>query len=100
MPDWLQQRPDGVVISLYVQPRASRTEIVGEQSGALKIRLTSPPVDGAANKLCCEFLAKRCAVPKRAVTLLSGETSRHKRLLIAGGDASAVAAALGGCQRA
>jgi len=96
-PPWLQQRPDGVIVSLYVQPRASRTEIVGEQDGALKIRLTSPPVDGAANKLCCEFLAKRCGVPKRDVSLLSGETSRHKRLLIVGVEPAAVAAALGGC---
>jgi len=95
MPDWLQARPDGVTVALYVQPRASRTEIVGEQDGALKIRLTSPPVDGAANKLCCEFIAKHCGVPKRNVTLLSGETSRHKRLLIVGVDASTVAAALG-----
>jgi len=94
---WLQQRPDGVIVSIYVQPRASRTEIVGEQDGALKIRLTSPPVDGAANKLCCEFLAKRCGVPKRDVSLLSGETSRHKRLLIAGVELAAVAAALGDC---
>jgi len=93
-PAWLQQRPDGVVVSLYVQPRASRTEIVGEQDGALKIRLTSPPVDGAANKLCCEFLAKRCGVPKRDVSLIAGETSRHKRLLIAGVDAAAVETAL------
>ncbi len=93
-PDWLQERPDGVVIALFVQPRASRTEIVGEQDGALKIRLTSPPVDGAANKLCCEFIAKRCGVAKRAVTLLSGETSRHKRLLVDGVTAGAVLAAL------
>jgi len=94
IPDWLQQRPDGVAVTLYVQPRASRTEIVGELDGALKIRLTSPPVDGAANKLCCEFIAKRCGVPKRDVSLLSGDTSRHKRLLIAGAEAAAVAAAL------
>ena len=87
MPDWLKPASDGTIISLHVQPRASKNEIVGVIEGALKVRLTSPPVEGAANKLCCEFIAKTCGVPKRDVTILSGEKSRHKRLLIAGLDA-------------
>ena len=94
MPDWLKTTPDGVVVSLYIQPRASRNEVVGEQGDALKLRLTSPPVDGAANKLCCEFVAKRCGVAKRDVTLISGERSRQKRLLVQGKEAADVAAAL------
>ena len=56
------------------------------QDNALKIRLTSPPVDGAANKLCREFLAKLFGVSKSAIEILSGETSRHKRVKISGSD--------------
>jgi uncharacterized protein (TIGR00251 family) len=56
------------------------------QDNALKIRLTSPPVDGAANKLCREFLADLFKVPKSAVEIISGETSRHKRVKISGSD--------------
>ena len=56
------------------------------QGDALKIRLTSPPVDGAANKLCREFLAELFRVPKSAVEIISGETSRHKRVKISTND--------------
>ena len=56
------------------------------QDNALKIRLTSPPVDGAANKLCREFLAGLFKVPKSAVEIISGETSRHKRVRICDSD--------------
>ena len=96
MPDWLKPVDGGVVISLHVQPRASKNEIIGEFEGALKIRLTSPPVEGAANKLCCEFIAKACGVPKRDVTIVSGEKSRHKRVMVAGLGAEQVRAALQG----
>jgi hypothetical protein len=77
---------DGIVLNLHIQPRASRNEVCGIQGDALKIRLTSPPVDGAANKLCREFLAGLFHVPKSAVEILSGETSRHKRVKITSGD--------------
>ena len=73
-----------LVLSIYVQPRASRNQICGIQGEELKIRLTSPPVDGAANKLCREFVADLFDVAKSSVEIISGETSRHKRLLIAG----------------
>lgn len=94
MPAWLQQREDGVTLLLLIQPRASKNEIVGEQGDELKIRLTSPPVEGAANRLCCEFIAKRLGLPKTAVILEAGETSRHKRLFIPGVDLAAVLTAL------
>ncbi len=73
----------GVVLAIYVQPRASRNEFVGVQGDELKVRLTSPPVDGAANKLCREFVAKMLGLPRKDVVLVAGECSRHKRLLIA-----------------
>ena len=74
--------PNGLILSVYVQPRASKNQICGIQGAELKIRLTSPPVDGAANKLCREFVANLFDVAKSAVEIISGETSRHKRLRI------------------
>ncbi|ABA87876.1 protein of unknown function DUF167 [Syntrophotalea carbinolica DSM 2380] len=84
MAECLSQTDKGVVLSVHVQPRASRNELAGLQGESLKIRLTSPPVEGAANKLCREFLAKLLGVAKSRVTLVSGDKSRHKRLLIEG----------------
>ncbi len=77
-----RQTADGVLLSLHVQPRASRNEITDINGEELKVRLTSPPVDGMANRLCCEFFAKLLAVPKSKVSLAAGEKSRHKRLLV------------------
>lgn len=73
-----------LVLSVYVQPRASRNQVCGIQGEELKVRLTSPPVDGAANKLCREFFADLFGVAKSSVEIISGETSRHKRLRISG----------------
>ncbi|MBI2354617.1 MAG: YggU family protein [Deltaproteobacteria bacterium] len=75
---------DGIILGLHVQPRASRNEVCGVQDNALKIRLTSPPVDGAANKLCRELLADLFHVPRSAVEIVSGENSRHKRVRVSG----------------
>ena len=74
----------GIILSIYVQPRASKNQICGVQGEELKIRLASPPVDGAANKLCREFIADLFDVSKSSVEIISGETSRHKRLRITG----------------
>lgn len=76
----------GIILNLHIQPRASKNQVCGLQDNALKIRLTSPPVDGAANKLCREFLAELLDVPKSAVEILSGETSRHKRVRVSCDD--------------
>lgn len=93
---WLRRSPAGVTVDLYVQPRASKNEIVGVQGEELKVRLTSPPVEGEANKLCVEFIAKRLGVPKSAVELAAGDRSRHKRLLISGATEEEVRRALAG----
>lgn len=77
---------EGIVLALHVQPRASKNEIVGVLGEELKIRLTSPPVEGAANKLCCSFFARLFGLPGRDVELVGGEKSRHKRLLLRGVD--------------
>ncbi len=99
-PPWLRQTAAGVELQLLVQPRASRDQLVGVQGGELKVRLAAPPVDGAANVACCVFFARLCSLPKSRVTLVAGEASRHKRLLLAGAEPVAVGAvveaALGG----
>ncbi len=81
---FLHGRPEGVLLDLHVQPRASRNEVVGVQGDALKVRLTSPPVDGAANRLCIDFFSGLIGVPKKDVLLVSGDRSRRKRLLLRG----------------
>jgi uncharacterized protein (TIGR00251 family) len=73
-----------LLLRVFVQPRSSRNQFCGIHEGELKVRLTSPPVDGEANQCCREFLAKQLKVPKSSVTIISGETSRHKRLRIEG----------------
>ncbi len=74
----------GVTISVRVQPRASRDAIVGEWQGALKVRLTAPPVDDKANDSLRRLLASRLNIPLAAVRILSGERSRTKRIELRG----------------
>ena len=69
---------------VHVQPRASRTEIVGVHGTALKVRLHSPPVDGAANEELVAFLAKTLGVSRRAVRIVSGQSSRGKTVEVEG----------------
>ena len=87
-PPWLKAQPGAVELSVLVQPRASRTRVVGEHDGLLKIQLAAPPVDGEANAALIEFLAKLLGVPRRQVELVAGDASRRKRLCIHGVDAS------------
>ena len=75
-----------MIVSLYIQPNASKTEIVGEHNGALKIKVKAPPVDGKANEEVIRFLSKKLDIPKSKIQLVSGQTSRHKRFLIEGLD--------------
>lgn len=94
LPVWLQVRPDGVVVSLKVQPRASRNEIGGLIGNELKIKVTAPPVDSAANEALVRFLAERIGCALNAVRLVRGATSRHKQVLIAGVPAADIAGKL------
>ena len=73
---------DDLLLSINVQPRASKDELAEILGDSLKVRITAPPVDGAANKHLIEFLAKVFKVSKSQVTLISGETGRDKRLRI------------------
>src|ERR1051325_7102669 len=67
-----------VRLSVHVQPRASRSEIAGVHGDALKVRLTAPPVDGAANDELIELLAKTFAIARREIRIVAGERSRSK----------------------
>jgi len=84
---YLQTLPDGnLLLSLYVQPRSSRNELAGLHDDALKLRLTTPPVDGKANMAVIAFLAKLLKIPKSAILIRSGLQSRSKKLLMTGLD--------------
>ena len=69
---------DALLLTLHVQPGASRTEVAGLHGDALRIRLAAPPVDGKANAELVRFLAEAFGVPRRQVTLVRGDTSRLK----------------------
>jgi uncharacterized protein (TIGR00251 family) len=92
--DWLGSTDDGVRLTIRVQPRASRTEVVGPHGEALKIRLAAPPVDGAANRELVAFLAKRLRRPKSAITITGGEHARIKTVMVENAEAREVRAIL------
>jgi uncharacterized protein len=82
-------------ITIRLQPRAARDEVVGERDGRIVIRVTAPAVDGRANAALVALIADRAGVAKAAVRLLRGETSRDKVVGVEGPSAAAVRAALG-----
>ncbi|MDP2825086.1 MAG: DUF167 family protein [Sulfuritalea sp.] len=115
---WLLADDHGVTLRLHIQPGAkktkfqwrltsalstlsaaaeTKTEAAGLHGEALKIRLAAPPVDGKANACLIAFLADRLGVAKAAISLVSGDTSRAKRVRIAGVEPSVVRNRLGGC---
>jgi uncharacterized protein len=73
-----------VTFSVRVLPRSSRNEIVGESEGILRIKLTAPPVEGAANKALVEFLSGKLKVAKSRITILTGQTGRAKVISVTG----------------
>ena len=82
MTDAIHWNGTDLILHVQAQPRARRTEYAGLHGEAVKIRLNAPPVDGKANEALIDFLAETFAVPKKQVTLLSGEGARTKRLRI------------------
>jgi len=77
---FMRERSDGIVLKVFVQPKSSKNMIAGPHGDALKIRLTAPPVDGAANKMCVKYLSKCLGIPKSSIEILSGHTSRTKQI--------------------
>lgn len=84
MPPYLSAQGGAVLLALKVQPRASRNELAGGLGTELKLKVTAPPVDSAANEAVLEFIARHLGLPRRAVTLMRGQTSRHKLLRLEG----------------
>lgn len=81
-------------IVLYCQPGAKQTQLVGTHDGKPKIQLKAPPVDGEANKALIVFLAQRCGVPKSAISIEVGTSSRTKRVAVEGKSDAELQAAL------
>jgi uncharacterized protein len=74
----------GVTFAVRVHPRAKKNAITGELGDALKLSLTTPPVEGRANKACVDFFAKLLKVPRSSVTIASGHSSRNKVVRVVG----------------
>ena len=91
MPSFLQIREDGVCLAVKVQPRAAKNQIGAAAGTELKIKVTAPPVDSAANEAVLRLLAETLDCPRSAVQLLRGQTSRHKQVLVRGISAADVA---------
>jgi len=85
-----------VILTVRVVPRASKSAIVGELDGALKVRIASPPVDGAANAELIKLMAKTFGAAKADVEIVSGQTSKQKRVRIGGVTASHIKTVLKG----
>lgn len=75
---------NGAILTLTVTPRAARNQLVWQGDNVLRLRITAPPVEGAANTALLKFLARALGLARSQLTLASGESSRHKRVLVQG----------------
>jgi uncharacterized protein len=83
------------ILKIRLTPRGSRNEVLGWESDTLRVKITAPPVEGAANKACVEFIAERLGVKRAQVSIISGEKSRDKILRISGLNGENVRAIIG-----
>ena len=81
---WLTEQAAGVALLLHCQPGAKVSKVVGEHDGRLKIALNAPAVENRANEVLVAWLAGRLSVPRKHIQLVSGQTSRKKRVLVEG----------------
>lgn len=91
LPTYLRVQPDGVLLSVKLQPRASANEIAGPMGDELRIKVTAPPVDSAANEALVRFLAQKLDCGRGCVELVRGQTSRHKLVKLHGMEPEEVA---------
>lgn len=77
-----KEKTEGLQFKVYIQPKSSKNMFCGRHEDSIKIKLTAPPVDGAANKMCIQFLSKYFRLPKSAIDIISGHTNRQKVILI------------------
>lgn len=76
------ENPQGIRLRIFLQPKASRDQIVGLHGDELKIAITAPPIDGQANAYLLKYLGKLFKVPKSSIVLEKGELQRHKQIWI------------------
>jgi uncharacterized protein (TIGR00251 family) len=91
---FLHNHPEGVLLTIHVQPGAKRSQYAGLHGEALKVRIAAQPVEGAANEALCSFLAELFNLPKRAIRIETGQTGRRKRVLLKGLTSDGVLAVL------
>jgi uncharacterized protein (TIGR00251 family) len=94
MPSFLEAHGDGIHLAVKLQPRASKNEIVGAIGNELKIKVTAPPVESAANEALLQLIAQALDCPPGAVQLVRGHTSRHKHVFVRGVSPAEAAAKL------
>lgn len=82
MPPMIEEKKGGVRLHLFIQPKASRNEVIGPHNGEIKIKLTAPPVDGKANEELIEYLSEIFSVSKKQILITKGESNRHKTVEI------------------
>ena len=95
LPAFLRRQPDGSLLAVKLQPRASANQIGEALGNELRIKVTAPPVDAAANDALVRLLAEHLACPRNQVELVRGHTSRHKTVKLHGLAAETVLARLG-----
>jgi len=83
---YLKESPEGIIFKVRVQPRSSKNMVAGLFGDALKIKLTAPPVEGAANSMCIKYLSKCLLVPSYLLEIVSGQAGRTKYILFRFGD--------------
>ncbi len=89
-PAYLRTTPRGVVLELYIAPRAKQSKLAGLHGGYPKLSLAAPPIEGRANEELLAFLSRLLAIPKSSIELVRGATSKRKSLLIQGLSAEAI----------
>ena len=81
---WITAVSDGMVLSLHCQPGAKVSRVVGLHDERLKLQLNAPPLENRANEALVAWLATRLGLPRKQIEILSGQTSRQKRVLVRG----------------
>ena len=82
----LKEEGGTLILKVLVQPRASKNEVVGIHGGCLKIRVTSPPIEGKANKMLCEFLSQLIGIGKKHIKVIGCQRSRIKQVRVSGSN--------------
>jgi uncharacterized protein len=90
----IRERSDGVTIECRITPRASRNAIKGVKEGVLQVALNAPPLEGRANEALTEFISEKLRIPRSRISIIGGEHSRNKVMLIQGTNKDAIVTAL------